>query len=225
MAILGGSIWLGDRLKQSRESARPLPSPGSPNVLLIVLDTVAAGHLNLHGYHRATSTTLAELAERGSDSICSGVVVMDAAISCDNVYRTMVARALGRLAHPARPGMSYAGGIPERTGLRHGWIRWQHDVLCSRLGASPRLHTVPRFRLSRADRAKTAVLVRRALDGLQSVAGNLADDWLAQLVCYRCSSESGNRLTLIVRERRSSIASSSIGSRNVHSRSGRFSLF
>jgi arylsulfatase A-like enzyme len=29
------------------------------------MDTVAAGHLNLHGYHRATSPTLVELADRG----------------------------------------------------------------------------------------------------------------------------------------------------------------
>ena len=65
VAILGASLWVGDRIKQSRESARPLPPPGSPNVLLIVLDTVAAGHLSLHGYDRPTSTTLVELAERG----------------------------------------------------------------------------------------------------------------------------------------------------------------
>ncbi len=44
---------------------RPLPPQGSPNVLLIVLDTVAAGHLSLHGYDRATSPTLVELADRG----------------------------------------------------------------------------------------------------------------------------------------------------------------
>ena len=65
VAILGASLWVGDRIKQSRENARPLPPPGSPNVLLIVMDTVAAGHLSLHGYDRATSTTLVELAERG----------------------------------------------------------------------------------------------------------------------------------------------------------------
>ena len=65
VAILGASLWMGDRLKQVRESARSLPPPGSPNVLLIVMDTVAAGHLNLHGYNRATSTTLVELAGRG----------------------------------------------------------------------------------------------------------------------------------------------------------------
>jgi len=62
VVILGASPLVGDRIKQSRESARPLPPLGSPNALLIVLDTVAAGHLSLHGYERATSTTLVELA-------------------------------------------------------------------------------------------------------------------------------------------------------------------
>ncbi len=65
LLILAVAPWAGDWIKQSRASAQPLPSPGSPNVLLIVLDTVAASHLSLHGYDRATSTTLLELAERG----------------------------------------------------------------------------------------------------------------------------------------------------------------
>jgi hypothetical protein len=63
--LLAGALWAGDRLKQGREAARPLPPPGSPNVLLIVLDTVAAGHLSLHGYDRSTSPTLQALARRG----------------------------------------------------------------------------------------------------------------------------------------------------------------
>jgi hypothetical protein len=42
LAMMGGSLWLGDRSRQMRENARPLPPPGSPNVLLIVMDTVAA---------------------------------------------------------------------------------------------------------------------------------------------------------------------------------------
>src|SRR5262249_33025290 len=65
LLVLGALPLVEDRIKQSREGARPLPPPGSPNLLLIVLDTVAAGHLNLYGYPRATSTTLVELAERG----------------------------------------------------------------------------------------------------------------------------------------------------------------
>ena len=65
LLLLGASPWINDRIKRSRESARALPPSGSPNLLLIVLDTVAAGHLSLYGYPRPTSTTLAELAERG----------------------------------------------------------------------------------------------------------------------------------------------------------------
>jgi arylsulfatase A-like enzyme len=65
LLILVLALWAGDRIKQSRANAQPLPSLGSPNVLLIVLDTVAAGHLGLYGYNRPTSTTLLELAERG----------------------------------------------------------------------------------------------------------------------------------------------------------------
>ena len=62
-----GGVALDSRPDRSNraQAARPLPPPGSPNVLLIVLDTVAAGHLSLYGYDRATSTTLVELAERG----------------------------------------------------------------------------------------------------------------------------------------------------------------
>jgi arylsulfatase A-like enzyme len=65
VAILAASIWGQDRYKSWRERARPLPRAGSPNVLLVVLDTVAAGHLSLYGYGRPTSPTLDELAERG----------------------------------------------------------------------------------------------------------------------------------------------------------------
>jgi Sulfatase len=65
VVILAASPWVAGRIKQSRADAQPLPPPGSPNVLLIVMDTVAAAHLSLHGYDRTTSTTLIELAEQG----------------------------------------------------------------------------------------------------------------------------------------------------------------
>ena len=65
VAMLAATPWFVDRSKLSREIARPLPPPGSPNVLLIVMDTVAAGHLSLHGYDRPTSKTLVELAGQG----------------------------------------------------------------------------------------------------------------------------------------------------------------
>jgi arylsulfatase A-like enzyme len=65
VGLLWASLWVPDRLKQVRESSRRAPPPGSPNILLIVMDTVAGSHLNLHRYERETSTTLIELAQRG----------------------------------------------------------------------------------------------------------------------------------------------------------------
>jgi arylsulfatase A-like enzyme len=63
--VMAGCVWGGDRLKQWREAGRPLPPADSPNVLLIVLDTVRADHLSLYGYRRATSPALERLAKRG----------------------------------------------------------------------------------------------------------------------------------------------------------------
>jgi len=65
VVILAATLWGGDRIRAWRQGARPLPAPGSPNVLLVVLDTVAAEHLSLYGYERPTSPTMVELAERG----------------------------------------------------------------------------------------------------------------------------------------------------------------
>jgi arylsulfatase A-like enzyme len=63
--VLAGWVFGGDWLKQWREAGRALPPVGSPNVLLIVLDTVRADRLSLYGYERPTSPTLERLAQRG----------------------------------------------------------------------------------------------------------------------------------------------------------------
>jgi arylsulfatase A-like enzyme len=63
--FLAGFVLGGDWLKERREVSRPVPSGGSPNVLLIVLDTVRADRLSLYGYRRPTSPTLQALATRG----------------------------------------------------------------------------------------------------------------------------------------------------------------
>ncbi len=131
---LGGGLARG---------ARPRPSPGSPNVLLIVLDTVAADHLSLHGYHRLTSPTLGELArtrrllQRGA-----GDLILDATISWEHVHGTMAPRAFGWLADSARPNSSDRGRVPALAGLHHRRLRGQLAVLWLGLRAgagSPRI--------------------------------------------------------------------------------------
>src|SRR5208337_4595710 len=64
---------LKETINSRRVSSRPMPPKDSPNVLLIVLDTVGADHLSLHGYRRPTSPTLERLASRGVrfDSACA----------------------------------------------------------------------------------------------------------------------------------------------------------
>ena len=63
--VLAASLWVGDLRTAWREEARPLPPSSSPNILLIVLDTVGAEHLGLYGYSRSTSRSIDELAARG----------------------------------------------------------------------------------------------------------------------------------------------------------------
>jgi arylsulfatase A-like enzyme len=63
--ILAGFVGGGEWLRQRREAGRPLPPAGSPNVLLIVMDTVRADHLSLYGYERPTTPTLERMAQQG----------------------------------------------------------------------------------------------------------------------------------------------------------------
>jgi arylsulfatase A-like enzyme len=63
--VVAGFVFGGDWLKEMREAGRPLPPADSPNVLLIVLDTVRADRLSLYGYPRATTPTLKQMAKRG----------------------------------------------------------------------------------------------------------------------------------------------------------------
>jgi Sulfatase len=65
VVVLAATVFGADWLKTQRERARALPPAGSPNVLLIVLDTVRADHLSLYGYERPTTPTLERLAKRG----------------------------------------------------------------------------------------------------------------------------------------------------------------
>jgi arylsulfatase A-like enzyme len=65
LAALAAAPWTADRAELGRERVRPIPLE-APNILLVVMDTVAADHLDLYGYSRPTSPALDELAGRGS---------------------------------------------------------------------------------------------------------------------------------------------------------------
>jgi len=62
VGVQGGS-WLNER---SAIAALPAASPGSPNVLLIVVDTLRADHLNSLGYQRRTSPNMDRMARQGA---------------------------------------------------------------------------------------------------------------------------------------------------------------
>ncbi len=66
IVLVQATVILGqDHLKRRREEGRPCPPDGSPNVLLIVLDTVRADRLSLYGYGRVTSPALERVGSRG----------------------------------------------------------------------------------------------------------------------------------------------------------------
>jgi arylsulfatase A-like enzyme len=62
VAIQGAS-WLQER---SAIASLPQAAPGTPNILVIVVDTLRADHLSAYGYSRATSPTLDRLAQDGT---------------------------------------------------------------------------------------------------------------------------------------------------------------
>jgi arylsulfatase A-like enzyme len=65
VAVQAGWAVGADRMWRWDDGGRPLPPAGSPNVLLVVLDTVRADHLSLYGYQRSTTPRLDRLAGRG----------------------------------------------------------------------------------------------------------------------------------------------------------------
>jgi arylsulfatase A-like enzyme len=178
VAILGASIWVGDWKSERRAREHPLPPPGSPNVILIVMDTVAAGHLGLQGYHRATSISLAELAERGirfdsARATSSWTLPSHASMFTGRWYHELsvgwvtpldrshptIAEFLGDRGYATAGFIANSSYCGTDSGLARGFARY-HDYIFPELTA-----------------LKLSVLVNRALDGFQAFSYFTAD-WL-----------------------------------------------
>ncbi len=178
VAILGGWLWYGDGVKRAREHARPLPPPGSPNVLLIVMDTVAAGHLGLHGYNRATSTTLDELAERGirfdsARAACSWTLPSHATMFTGRWLHELSAGWLTPLDRAHLTLAEYLGGRGYATA---GFVA--NTYYCAADSGLERGFTHYRdYIFPELTALKTATLVNRALQGFQVIV-YFSEDWL-----------------------------------------------
>ncbi len=85
--VVAGFIVGADWIKERREASRSFPSANSPNILLIVLDTVRADRLSLYGYLRNTSPILKRLGRAGH-SLRPGPShgTLDLAVSCKHVH-------------------------------------------------------------------------------------------------------------------------------------------
>ncbi len=168
----------GDWIKERRVNTQTLPPPGSPNLLLIVLDTVAAGHLSLGGYERSTSTTLLEVAERGirfdaaraasswtlpsHATMFTGRWLHELSVGwlspLDQTQLTL-AEFLGAQGYATAGFAANVTYCARDSGLSRGFSHYQ-DYIFPQLSA---------FRM--------AVLVKRALGGLQAFVQLVEDRW------------------------------------------------
>ena len=143
-----------------------------------MLDTVAAGHLSLYGYDRATSPTLVELAGRGirfdaarapsswtlpsHATMFTGRWLHELSVGwvtpLDRAQPTL-AEFLGERGYATAGFVANTGYCTVDSGLARGFTRYQD------------------FSFPELTALKTAVLVSRALDGFRT-AVYYAQDWL-----------------------------------------------
>ena len=64
MALIGiqSGLWLRERIAVAQ---LPPATSGSPNILVIVVDTLRADHLSSYGYDRPTSPNIDRIAQQG----------------------------------------------------------------------------------------------------------------------------------------------------------------
>jgi arylsulfatase A-like enzyme len=104
--VIGLPLW--QRVHESRQIAHlPAAAPGSPNVLVIVVDTLRADHLSTYGYARPTSPNLSRIAAQG-------VLFENAMATSSWTLPSHASMLTGR--YPHEHGASYIGST---LGLRY----------------------------------------------------------------------------------------------------------
>jgi arylsulfatase A-like enzyme len=182
--VLAASFWGADRLEAWREAKRPLPPAGAPNVLLIVLDTVGARHLSLHGYKRPTSPTLEELAARGvrfdrAQSTSSWTLPSHASLFTGRWPHELSVGWLSPLdgRYPTLAEFLKSRGYSTAGFVANSWYCGSDSGLARGFTAYED-HTFPRLTAF-----KTTVLVNRVLEGIEEIERWLEDwldfDWLS----------------------------------------------
>src|SRR5882724_273382 len=142
-AGIEGSRWLAE----ARAIARlPAPAPDSPNVLVIVIDTLRPDHLSSYGYGHPTSPNVDALAKEGA-------LFENAISACSWTYPSHVSLVTGRpqfehgrgtfsfspLFHPNENmfhGYPTIGDVLQRHGYRTGAFSANRVFFVSNLGFS-----------------------------------------------------------------------------------------
>ena len=174
------AAWLlgADRLREWREQARPMPAPGAANIVLVVLDTVAADHLGLYGYGRPTSPTLDELARAG--------IRFDAARSASSwTLPSHATMFTGRWPHELSAGWAnpldrtyptLAEYLGERGYATAGFVA--NNLYCATdSGLARGFGTYRDFIFPRLTAMKPAVLADRTAEGLHAIERYLEARW------------------------------------------------
>jgi arylsulfatase A-like enzyme len=175
LAALAAVPWAVDRIEQRRERGRPIPL-GAPNILLIVMDTVAADHLDLYGYGRPTSPALDELARRG----CR----FDAAIPASSwTLPSHASMFTGRWPHDLSVGWrtpldatwpTVAEFLRKRGYATAGFIA--NTTYCAADSGLSRGYTVYRdFIFRELSPFRMAAIIRTSLEGMQAIGQAVGD--------------------------------------------------
>jgi len=136
IALVGidGYTWFAE---ESAASRLPGSTPGVPNVLVVVVDTLRADHLSAYGYARATSPNFDRIAQQG--------VTFDNAIAPSSWTLPSHASMLtGRYPHEHRADWEQPLGdryttlpeVLERRGYRTAAFSANTDYFCHRAGVT-----------------------------------------------------------------------------------------